>query len=286
MGGELRGVFTLRTTLDADGLAPVLDKGGELLIVGGGYIGLEVAAVAAKAGLTVTVVEMADRILQRVASEETSNYFRDLHTRNNVRIMERTALGELLGEGGAVTGARIGDEMHVDTDAVLCGIGIVPDVSLAEEAGLTTDNGIAVDSQCRTSDPHIYAAGDCAGFEFRGQQIRLESVPNAIHQAETAAQNMLGESIEYVAKPWFWSDQYDVKLQIAGLNSGYTSTVVRPGKRDGAQSVWYYQGETLLAVDAMNDAPAFMTARRLIDSGASVPPQMAADPAVALKDFG
>jgi len=242
MGGALNGVHYLRSALDADAMRPDMKPDTKLIVIGGGYIGLEVAAIAAQMGMEVTVVEMAERILQRVAAPETSDYFRALHQANGVNIIEATGLAELVEKNGTISKAILSNGDELKADMVLAGIGIVPVSDLAERAGLDLENGICVDEFCRTSDENIYAAGDCASFDYRGERIRLESVPNAIHQAETAAANMLGENARYEAKPWFWSDQYDVKLQIAGLNSGYDATVVRPGKRDGGRSVWYFGG--------------------------------------------
>ena len=164
----------------------------------------------------------------------------------------------------------------------MVGVGITPATSLAETAGLTIENGIKVDEHGRTSDPAIWAAGDCASFPYRGNRIRLESVPNAIDQAEVAARNMLGAEETYVAKPWFWSDQYDVKLQIAGLNTGYDNVVTRQGS-DGATSFWYYTGDQLVAVDAMNDPRAYMVAKRLIEAGRTADKGVVADPEADLK---
>ncbi len=285
VGGGMDGVHYLRTTTHADDLSPGLLASENLVVIGGGYIGLEVAAIARARGLNVTIVEMADRILQRVAAPETSDYFRALHKAHGVEILERTGLKTLVQNAGKVSGAELTDGRILPADRVLCGIGILPSVDLAEVSGLEVENGIVVDDHCRTSDPDIFAAGDCACFMFKGSRIRLESVPNAIHQAEVAAENTLGGALAYEATPWFWSDQYDVKLQIAGLNAGYTSAVVRPGKRNSAQSVWYYKDETLLAVDAMNDAPAFMMARKIIEAGKSVPREVVIDPVANLKDY-
>lgn len=285
MGGTLDGVFVLRSKRHADLLSEAFAAGEKLLVIGGGYVGLEVAAVAAKAGKQVTVVEMADRILQRVASPQTSEFYRDLHQSHGVEIVEATGISELTGEGGRVTGANLSDGGHIEADVVLVGIGVVPRSDLAEMAGLHIENGIAVDGDCRTSDESIFAAGDCASIIWNEERTRIESVPNAIQQGEAAARAMMGQAAEYQPKPWFWSDQYDVKLQIAGLNSGYDDTVLRPGKREGAQSIWYYRGEQLLAVDAMNDAPAFMMARRILEAGGNVPKAVAADPATDLKAF-
>jgi 3-phenylpropionate/trans-cinnamate dioxygenase ferredoxin reductase subunit len=270
----------MRSLADADEMRPYLAPGNRLLVIGGGYIGLEAAAVAAKSGLKVTLLEAAARILGRVAAPETADWFRDLHRRHGVEILEDTALKTLLGETH-VTGALLTDGREIPCDLALCGIGIAPNTDLAETAGLTIDNGIATDARGRTSDRAIWAAGDCASLPYRGRRIRLESVQNAIDQAEAVAENIMGAGRSYVPKPWFWSDQYDVKLQIAGLNTGYDRIVVR---RDGeALSHWYYEGDTLLAVDAMNDPRAYMTGKRLIESGRSPDPAQVADPDTALK---
>ncbi len=273
IGGTLDGVHVVRTLEDVDRMEPEFAEGRRVLIVGGGYIGLEAAAVASKKGVTVTLVEMADRILQRVAAPETSDYFRNLHTSHGVNIIEGVGLETLTGEG-RVSGARLSDGTELDVDFVIVGVGIAPGSALGEAAGLEIENGIKTDAQGRTSDPAIWAAGDCASFPYRGGRIRLESVPNAIDQAEIVARNMMGEEVDYIAKPWFWSDQYDVKLQIAGLNSGYDNVVTRPGDKDGSVSYWYFQGDSLLAVDAMNDPRAYMIGKRLIEGGKS--PDLAA----------
>ncbi len=282
IGGALEGVYVVRGLKDVDQMAPEFTKGARVLIVGGGYIGLEAAAVAASKGLHVTLVEMADRILQRVAALETSDYFRTLHTGHGVDIREGIGLETLLGEG-RVTGARLSDGSEVAADFVIAGVGIMPTSSLAEATGLEIDNGIAVNALGQTSDPAIWAAGDCASFPYRDGRLRLESVPNAIDMAECVAENIMGADKTYVPQVWFWSDQYDVKLQIAGLNTGYDRIVTRPGDGAGHASFWYYLGDTLLAVDAMNEARAYMVGKRLIDMGKSPDPQAVADPATDLK---
>jgi 3-phenylpropionate/trans-cinnamate dioxygenase ferredoxin reductase subunit len=283
IGGDLAGVFTVRNLADADAIAPMLAPGKRLLVVGGGYIGLEAAAVAASKGLTVTLIEMADRILQRVAAPLTSDYFRELHGRHGASIREGTALDALVGREGRLIGARLKDGTRLDADLAIVGIGILPNDELASQAGLAVENGIRVDGQCRTSAPDIFAAGDCANFPWRGQRTRLESVQNAIDQGEHAATAILGSESEYDPVPWFWSDQYDVKLQIAGLNRGYTDTVLRPGKRAQSQSVWYYRGEELIAVDAMNDALAYGIGKKVLEARRSIPKTAVGDPATELK---
>ncbi len=280
IGGDLAGVYTVRTLADVDAMEPEFRPGRRVLIVGGGYIGLEAAAVAAKLGLSVTLVEAAPRILQRVAAPETSDYFRAVHAAHGVTILEGTGLARLLG-AERVSGAVLADGREIAADFVIVGVGITPNTALAQAAGLAIDNGIATDAQGRTSDPAIWAAGDCASFPWKGGRLRLESVGNAIDQAEVVAENMLGAGKDYVAQPWFWSDQYDVKLQIAGLNTGYDRIVTR---REGeAVSFWYYAGPTLLAVDAMNDPRAYMIGKRLIEMGKSPDPATVADPASNLK---
>ncbi|WP_323769654.1 FAD/NAD(P)-binding oxidoreductase [Antarctobacter sp.] len=280
IGGDLAGVHVVRTLKDVDAMAPACTEGKRVLIVGGGYIGLEAAAVCAKLGLSVTLVEAADRILQRVAAPETSAWFRDLHKSHGVDLREGTGLKRLIGDSH-VTGAELADGTTLDVDMVIVGVGITPATALAEACGLEIDNGIAVNARGLTSDPAIWAAGDCASFPQNAARMRLESVGNAIDMGELVADNLLGAERDYTATPWFWSDQYDVKLQIAGLNAGYDRIVVR---EDGAAiSHWYYAGDRLLAVDAMNDSRSYMVGKRLIEAGKSPAPEMVANPDTNLK---
>ena len=282
IGGTLDGVFAVRDLADADAMTPAFTAGKHVLIIGGGYIGLEAAAVACKLGLKVTLLEMADRILQRVAAPETSDYFRALHQSHGVDIREGVGLDRLLGDDH-VAGARLTDGTELVIDFAVVGVGINPATILADSAGLTVENGIVTDAHGRTSDPHIWAAGACATCQFSGLTIRLESVGNAIDQAEAVAANIMGTNKPYQPKPWFWSDQYDCKLQIAGLNIGYTDVHVRKGEAPAVQSNWYYNGHTLLAVDAMNDPRNYMIGKRLIEAGRSPDPAMITDPATDMK---
>ena len=280
IGGDLDGVLVMRDVHDADRLAPELIAGRRVLVVGGGYIGLEAAAVCAKRGLDVTLVEMAPRILQRVAAPETSDYFRALHAGHGVRILEGVGLSRLLGER-RVEGALLSDGTEVACDLVLVGVGIVPDTRLAEAAGIEVDNGIKTDAQGRTSAPQVWACGDCASFPHGEARLRLESVGHAIDQGELVARNIMGAGEEYRPLPWFWSDQYDTKLQIAGLSQGYDAVHVRdtpPGR-----SHWYYRGDRLLAVDAVDDPRAYMIGKRLIEAGRSPSPRVVTDPGTDLK---
>ena len=283
IGGELGNVFTLRSLADADRIASVMREGAKALVIGGGYIGLEAAAVFSMRGLTVHVIEMADRILKRVASAETAAFVRSVHDSHGVRIMEDTALERLEGSGGKVSHAVLGDGSSIEVDLVVVGIGVTPNDALARQAGLICGNGIEVDECTRTSHPDIHAAGDVASFDFHGNRTRLESVQNAIDQAEHAAKVIAGSSDPYVPVPWFWSDQYDMKLQIAGLNAGYDRTVIRPGSHAGGQSVWYFAGETFLAVDAVNDPRAYMFGKKILEMGRTVTPQQAGDADFDLK---
>jgi len=280
IGGRLQNVFAVRGLADVDAMRPAFERGGHVLIIGGGYIGLEAAAVAAKRGLKVTLVEMADRILQRVACAETSDYFRALHQSHGVTLLEGVGLSSLTGTDH-VTGAILSNGATLDIDFALVGVGIQPNTQLADAAGLTLNNGIETNALGQTSQSKIWAAGDCASFPYQGQRIRLESVPNAIDQAEVVAANMLGAQKAYHATPWFWSDQYDVKLQIAGLNQGFENVVTRIG--EAGRSHWYYKAGQVLAVDAMNDPRAYMVAKRLIEAGKTADPALVADPGSDLK---
>jgi 3-phenylpropionate/trans-cinnamate dioxygenase ferredoxin reductase subunit len=280
IGGRLQNVFAVRGLADVDAMRPAFERGGHVLIIGGGYIGLEAAAVAAKRGLKVTLVEMADRILQRVACAETSDYFRALHQSHGVTLLEGVGLSSLTGTDH-VTGAILSNGATLDIDFALVGVGIQPNTQLADAAGLTLNNGIETNALGQTSQSKIWAAGDCASFPYQGERIRLESVPNAIDQAEVVAANMLGAQKAYHATPWFWSDQYDVKLQIAGLNQGFENVVTRIG--EAGRSHWYYKAGQVLAVDAMNDPRAYMVAKRLIEAGKTADSALVADPGSNLK---
>ena len=280
IGGRLKNVFAVRGLADVDAMRPAFERGGHVLIIGGGYIGLEAAAVAAKRGLKVTLVEMADRILQRVACAQTSDYFRALHQSHGVTLLEGVGLSSLTGTDH-VTAAILSNGTTLDIDFALVGVGIQPNTQLADAAGLTLNYGIETNAMGQTSQSKIWAAGDCASFPYQGERIRLESVPNAIDQAEVVAANMLGAQKAYHATPWFWSDQYDVKLQIAGLNQGFENVVTRIG--EAGRSHWYYKAGQVLAVDAMNDPRAYMVAKRLIEAGKTADPALVADPGSDLK---
>lgn len=266
VGGRLAGVHTVRRLADVDAMAAEFRPGRRLLVVGGGYVGLEAAAVARKLGLEVTLIEAAPRILGRVACAETAAAIRALHAAHGVEIIEGLGLTRLTGTA-RVSGADLADGRHVPADFVITGIGVTPDTTLAEAAGLKIETGIAVDAQGRSSDPAIWAAGDCAAFPGPEGRMRLESVGNAIDMGELVAANMLGAGRAYAPKAWFWSDQFDMKLQIAGLNTGYDQVIARQG--DG-QSFWYFRSGRLIAVDALSDARAYMIGKRLIEAASPV----------------
>lgn len=283
MGGDLARVYTVRDLADVAKMAPEFRPGRHVLVLGGGYIGLEAAAVAAKLGLKVTLLEAAPRILQRVAAPETSDFFRALHRENGVTLIEGCALETLRERPEGGIEAQLADGRSIAVDFVVSGIGVGANDQLAAAAGLECANGIVVDTRGQSSDPAIWAAGDCAVLPYRDAMIRLESVQNAIDQAEAVAANMLGAAEDYIPKPWFWSDQYALKLQIAGLNTGYDRVVVRKAEGQAACSHWYFKGETLLAVDAMNDPRNYMIGKRLIEAGRSPDAARIADPASDLK---
>ncbi|KEO52640.1 NAD(P)/FAD-dependent oxidoreductase [Thioclava pacifica] len=269
IGGDLGNVFTVRNLADVDAMQPMFHAGKRLVVVGGGYIGLEAAAVARKLGLEVTLVEAAPRILGRVACAQTADAIRTLHQEHDVEILEGIGLAKLTGETD-VTGVELADGRTLPADFVIVGIGVTPDDEIARAAGIQCENGIAVDLRGQTSIAHVWAAGDCASFPGAEGRVRLESVGNAIDMGELVAANMLGAGKDYVPKPWFWSDQFDAKLQIAGLNTGYDRVITR---HDDGASFWYFRGGRLIAVDAINDARAYMVGKRLIEAAKPVTPE-------------
>ena len=280
IGRDLAGIYTVRTLADIDRIRPRCRQGARVLVVGGGYIGLEAASVAAKLGLKVTIVELAQRILSRVAASETADVIRAEHQAHGVDIREGVGVECLTGDG-RVSGAKLTDGSTIDLDFVIVGTGIRPDTRLAEAVGIDCDNGILVDEFGRTSAADVWAAGDCTCFPYKGNQLRLESVQNAIDQAEAVAANMLGAQSPYVPVPWFWSDQYDLKLQIAGLSNGNDRVVSRMSGK--GRSHWYFKGERFLAVDAINAPRDYMVGKRLLEMAKNVEPAQVQDPDTDLK---
>jgi 3-phenylpropionate/trans-cinnamate dioxygenase ferredoxin reductase subunit len=278
--GDHPAVFEMRGLADVDRLRPHFVKGRHLVIIGGGFLGLEVAAAAIQMSLKVTIIEAAERVLARVVCEAASCYFESLHRQNGVEILAGHSVAAIDGPKTAPC-VVLADGTRLTCDAVLVGIGSMPNTVLAERAGLTIQNGILADQLGRTSAEDVWAAGDCAAFPFRGEITRLESVQNAIDQAESVADDMLGQGRPYNPMPWFWSDQYDVKLQIAGWNKGYTDVAGRRNTR--GESYWYFKGERLLAVDSINDGRSFMIAKTLLRQEIPVPKELVADPGFDLQ---
>lgn len=279
MGAEgLSGIYTLRDLADTQAMADEFVPGRNLVVVGGGYIGLEAAAVACKRGLTAKLVHTRARILRRVAGVETANAIRAMHRAHGVEILEDIGITRVLGEG-RVRGVELADGRILPADFIVVGIGVDPRTDLAEAAGLMIDEGIAVDAFGRTSDPCIWAAGDCAALPGPEGRMRIESVGNAIDMGELVAENMLGAGKAYQPKPWFWSDQFASKLQIAGLCTGHDRVVTRTAE---GQSFWYFRDGRLIAVDALDAPRAYMIGKRLIEAGKTVTPEQVAG-AVDLK---
>ena len=285
-GSDLRGVHYLRSIQDVTAIQGDMEKGARLVIIGGGYIGLEVAAVAASRGLQVTVVEMAERVMSRVVSEQVSDFYQLEHREHGVEVMLSTGLTGFSG-GDSVAEVMLSDGTAIAANLVLIGIGVVPNVELADAAGLHVDNGIRVDECCRTSEKHIYAVGDCTNHpnNLLGRQLRLESVHNALEQAKTAAANICGDELQYSQVPWFWSDQYDLKLQIAGISEGYDQTVLRGDPAERAFSCLYLKDGQLIAIDSINAPRDFMQSKALIGNHAVISPDVLADTNIALKDM-
>jgi 3-phenylpropionate/trans-cinnamate dioxygenase ferredoxin reductase subunit len=286
-GASLAGVHELRSLEDVERLAPQTIAGRRIVIVGAGYIGLEAAAVASQLGLDVTVLEMAPRVLARVTSPVMAEFYEAEHARHGVKIRCGAGLSALKGEDGKVTAAVLNTGEELPADLVLVGIGILPNQELAAEAGVACENGILVDRDARTNDPRIFAAGDCAcrPLVHFGRTGRLESVHNAIEQGKLAAAAILGKPRPAEDTPWFWSDQYDVKLQIAGIGTGYDQLVVRGDPEARKFAVFYLKGGVLIAADAVNSAPEFMVAKKLIASAAVVAPERLSDTSISMKEI-
>jgi 3-phenylpropionate/trans-cinnamate dioxygenase ferredoxin reductase component len=290
-GSELAGVYYLRTVADVDRLRRELSAGRRAVIVGGGYIGLEVAATCRDLGLEVTVVEATNRVMSRVVSPELSRFYEAEHARHGVQILCNARVQELVGRGSApgterVSTVRLVDGSELPADFVLISVGVVPTDGLARDAGLVCDNGIVVDEYCRTSDPHIWAAGDCAQHPsiHYGARVRLESVDNAFEQGTSAALNMLGLATVHDKVPWFWSDQFDLKMVIVGLTTGFDQLVVRGDPASRAFSVCYLKAGELIAVETVNHIKDQMAARKLIPARARPDPAKLANDAIALKE--
>lgn len=282
-GAQAQGVLALRSRDDASAIAERLalcqERQLPVVVIGGGFIGLEVAATARKKGLAVTVLEAAPRLLGRVLAPVLSDWYAELHRSHGVQLQLGAQITALEADAqGQVSGVRMADGSLVPAGLVVVGIGVVANEQLAVAAGLECERGIVVDACSRTSDPAIVAAGDCAVRRLpNGNLLRLESVQNATEQAKSAAAALLGQERPFTATPWFWSDQYDKKLQMAGLSTGADQWAVRGDLGSGSFSVYHFQGERLLAVDSVNASKDHLQARKLLDAGISPTPEQAAD---------
>ncbi len=270
-GDNLKGVHYLRNIADVEGIRGELQKGKHAVIVGAGYIGLEVAAVTRQLGLEVTLVEMEDRVMSRVVSPETSDFYQIEHRNQGVKLRLSTGVKAFHGES-RVEAIETTDGELIPADFVVVGVGIIPNTELASAAGIETNDGIVVDDRCQTADPNIYAVGDCTLHpnSIYGRHLRLESVHNAVEQAKTAASNICGIETHYSQVPWFWSDQYDLKLQIAGLSAGYDDVVIRGNPVDRSFACLYLKDGRLIATDAVNSAREFVQSKALIAAGVRV----------------
>ena len=287
-GADLTGVHGVRTRGDADAMLAELDQVDEVVVIGGGYIGLEAAAVLSKFGKKVTVLEALDRVLARVAGEPLSRFYEAEHRAHGVDVRLGVAVTALEGTDGKVSGVRLGDGTVLPAQMVIVGIGIIPAVAPLVAAGATGANGVDVDEFCRTSLPDIYAIGDCAAHVnafAAGARIRLESVQNANDQATTAAKAILGDPRPYHAIPWFWSNQYDLRLQTAGLSTGYDAIVQRGDPAARSFSIIYLKDGKVIALDCVNAVKDYVQGRGLVTVGVVADPAQLADPEIALKSL-
>ena len=283
-GADLPGVFYLRDAADVEAIRKRVVSGKPAVIIGGGYIGLETAASLTKLGMEVTLLEAQERILQRVTSDVMSDLYRRVHTEEGVRILEGCIASEIAADGD---GLRVRTSCSKDLPAhlVVIGIGVIPNSELAEFAGLEVGNGIVVNEFCQTSHPDVFAIGDVAEqmSPLYGRAVRIESVPDATEQAKTVARFITGDPTPHSALPWFWSDQFDLKLQIAGLSEGHDAVVLRGDPASRSCAAYYFAGDTLLAVDAVNAPRDFMTARMALSKGRTLDRAVLADPQGDLK---
>jgi 3-phenylpropionate/trans-cinnamate dioxygenase ferredoxin reductase subunit len=265
-GADLDGIAYLRTLADAEALRARLEQCKNLVVIGAGFIGLEVAAVARKRGIKTTVLDIAPRAMGRAVSSRMSDYFHDLHTRNGATLRMNVGIASICGDKGRVTGIEFGNGEQLAADLVLVGIGVVPNVELAAAAGLSVNNGIVVDEFMTTSDPNISAIGDCAAFPFgaAGNLVRLESVQNATDQGRAVAAKLAGRPVRYASVPWFWSDQGDVKLQIVGLTVGHDEVLVSGEPEAGCFSAFCFKQGELVGIESVNRPADHMAGRRLL----------------------
>ena len=283
-GIDLGGVHTLRSIADVDKIRTDMENASHLVIIGGGYIGLEVASVAKSKDMQVTILEMEDRILQRVTHPAMSAFYHELHRAKGVNIKTSSRVTAFVGEGW-VNEVVCADGTSVDADLVIVGVGVVPNVELAAEAGLACDNGIVVDERCATGDSAIFAAGDCTNHpnKLLDRRLRLESVPNAMEQSRVAASNLTGGDKKYASIPWFWSDQYDLKLQMVGFSSDADESITRGAPETHEFAMFHYKSGKIIAAEAVNSPREFLVAKQLI--GKFIDPNTLSNPEVDLKSL-
>jgi len=284
-GAELDGVLYLRSLEEAVVVRDRLKDAREIVVIGGGFIGLEIAAAAATLGKSVTVLEALPRLMSRVVAPAISEFFCNLHTSHGVKVVCGCAVSEIAGSGGKVQGVSLKDGTTSPADLVIVGVGVVPNVELAQGAGLRVANGVAVGENLRTEDENVFAIGDCAEHPciFAGSRVRLESVQNAADQGQFVAAAIVGRLAAYNALPWFWTDQFEIKLQMAGISHGHDRTAIRGSTKDKNLSVFYFKGDQLLAIDSINRPLDHIVGRRVIAGRVPLTPEQAADESVDLK---
>jgi 3-phenylpropionate/trans-cinnamate dioxygenase ferredoxin reductase subunit len=283
-GAQLPGVMYLRTVRDATALTAVLGSASSVVVIGGGFIGLEVAAAARGRGTRVTIVEAMPRPMTRAVSAIVSNHFVDEHHRHGVTWRFGTGVTEILARDGRAGGVRTDTGETIDADVVVVGIGVIPNTELAQNAGIAVHDGIVVDDHLRTDDPNVSAIGDCASFPAAdGGLHRLESVQNATDHARCVAEGLVGNAVRYRATPWFWTEQYAGRLQIAGLSGGHDLTIVRGSPESGSFSVFCFAADELRCVESVNRPRDHFTARKILTAGCGVTPAQAADEHLDLK---
>jgi len=286
-GNALQGIHYLRNIADVQAIQKEVGKDKRVVIIGGGYIGLETASAMNKMGMDVTVLEMASRVLQRVTAPQLSAFYKRIHSEEGVKIHTCVSISKVRGET-RVEQVVCDDGSTYPADIVVIGVGVIPNVELAQGAGLKINNGILVDQLCRTNDPNIFAAGDCTRHfnKIYGRDIRLESVPNANEQAKVAASSICGSDKEYNSLPWFWSDQYDLKLQIAGLSEGYDEVLIRGDSNAGRSfAAFYLKKGKLIATDCINRPQEFMLSKKIISQQLSFDPTRLVDEAISVKEL-
>ena len=286
-GSELNGVYYVRNATDIEAIQQHIQSAKHAVMIGGGYIGLETAASLRKQGIQVSLLETAPRILQRVTAPELSNFYTRIHQEQGVKIYTNICVERLVGST-QVESILCADGSTIPADLVIVGIGVHPNIELAQEAGIEAENGIVIDQYCCTNDPDIVAAGDCTShFNVHYQrQLHLESVPNANEQAKVAAATLCGKAKQYNALPWFWSDQYDIKLQIAGLNHGYDQLVIRGDLHNSNSfTAFYFKNKQLIAADCINRPLEFMISKKIINDNIQIDPAQFADESIDLQQL-